>query len=76
MLATVELRTSVTSCFSQDSAKRDTAICAMVTISMVDKGNRQSLYHDGALVETGACLESGLLMAKLWFDIYSKNTIV
>lgn len=42
----------------------------MVAISMLDKGNRQSLYYDEALVETGACLELGLLMAKLLFDIY------
>jgi hypothetical protein len=42
MLATVELCTSVTSCFSQDSAKREIAICVMATISMVDKGNRET----------------------------------
>lgn len=67
-----KLCTSVPSCFSQDSAKRERDICAMTTTSMVDKGNRQCLHHAGVLVETGACLELGLLMAKLLLDIYSK----
>lgn len=44
----------------------------MTTTSMIDKGNRQCLHHADTLVETGACLELGLLMAKLLLDIYSK----